>query len=234
MLSQYQQEYFKDSKIRNSSGELIPCYHGTPFGNFDKFSGYVFFFDDKKSAEFFTQPRHHGCLEIKPAIYECYLNCKNPFVFDAKGQQYNHLQLPDFVVEELVETNREYLAFCFDAEDYKEVSFEQAQNENMTYDYQVCFPDYYSENGASIEEIIAYAEKHGFDGVVIENVVDLNDDIARTQYVAFEPNQIKSIDNLYPTVSDKFKQDSLFDIISNCRSEKKEPDNTNERIDFVK
>ena len=232
MLSQYQQDYFKDSKIRNDEGELITCYHGTPYGDFDKFSGYTFFFDNKQSAEYFTQPRHHACLNVSPVVYECYLNCKKPLVFDANGSQYNHLQLPDYIVEDLVEANREYLAFSFDVDDFKEVSFEQATAENMIYDYEVCFPDYYKENGASCEELISYAEKYGYDGLIIKNVVDLNDNIARNQYVAFQPNQIKATNNKYPTNSDRFKQDSLFNIISDCRSEKKDI-KTTERNDLL-
>lgn len=232
MLSPHQEDYFKDSKIRNSEGELIPCYHGTPFGDFDAFTGYTFFFDEKSPAEYFTQQRHHGCLEVKPATYECYLNSKYPFVFDANGSRYNQLKLPDYIVEELVKNNREYLSFSFDVDDFREVSLEQATKENMLYDYEVCFPEYYSEHGASVEELISYAESHGYDGLIINNVVDLNDDIARTQYVVFEPNQIKSVDNLYPTSSDRFKQDSLFDIISKCHSEKPEINHT-ERNDFI-
>ena len=56
-LSKEQQEYFKDSKLRDENGSLLEVYHGTPYEfykfNYDKFGkktsslGPGFYFTDK-------------------------------------------------------------------------------------------------------------------------------------------------------------------------------------------
>ena len=40
-LSQQQQEYFKDSKVRDENGNLLTVYHGTDYGGFMTFDGVI-------------------------------------------------------------------------------------------------------------------------------------------------------------------------------------------------
>lgn len=95
-LSQEQQEYFKDSKIRDSSGHLMPMYHGTLHGGFTVFGGrkdYWYFTKDRKYSYTFEGKKQNGHLypSVKEGIeagyytpqrYKVYLNVTNPYVTD--------------------------------------------------------------------------------------------------------------------------------------------------------
>ena len=91
-LTQEQVEFFKNSKVRDSQGRLIVCYHGTPNPGFKEFNpksnksqfgGYKFdnynvnyFTTDRKSAASFTEIG----IERDGNVYACYLNITNPYV----------------------------------------------------------------------------------------------------------------------------------------------------------
>ena len=95
-LSQEQQEYFKDSKILDSSGHLMPMYHGTLHGGFTVFGGrkdYWYFTKDRKYSYTFEGKKQNGHLypSVKEGIeagyytpqrYKVYLNVTNPYVTD--------------------------------------------------------------------------------------------------------------------------------------------------------
>ena len=91
-LSQQQEEFFKNSKIRDKEGNLIVCYHGTPnpgfkefnpknnksqFGRY-KFGDYNvnYFTKDKNSARSYT----HIGIDEGNNVYACYLNIVNPYI----------------------------------------------------------------------------------------------------------------------------------------------------------
>ena len=97
-LSQEQQEYFKDSKVRDKDGNLLVCYHGTPtpgfkefnptnsdsqFGKY-KFSNYNvnYFTTDKKSAASYTQFGYDDGSNV----YACYINIVNPYIINNKTE----------------------------------------------------------------------------------------------------------------------------------------------------
>lgn len=91
-LTEQQQEFFKDSKVRDEKGNLRVVYHGTPSGGFTQFRmtegshsslmaqfGAGFYFDtDKKSAERYMKPVNKTSRGGKAALYESYLNITNP------------------------------------------------------------------------------------------------------------------------------------------------------------
>lgn len=95
-LSQEQQEYFKDSVIRDEKGNLVPMYHGTMHGGFTVFDGrkdYWYFTNDRKYAYTFEGRKANGHLYpstkegieagyYAPQRYKVYLNVTNPFVTD--------------------------------------------------------------------------------------------------------------------------------------------------------
>lgn len=92
ILSQEQIDYFKDSKVRDSSGNLLVCYHGTRepgFTEFDarkgnghfgeyKFGNYNinYFTTNKNIAQGYTDIG----VEENGNIYSVYLNIVNPFI----------------------------------------------------------------------------------------------------------------------------------------------------------
>lgn len=79
-LTKNQQEYFKDSKVRDKEGNLLRMYHGTNEQEFTKFgrrenTNRPFYFSaSKKYAEEFTTRRRYGPKNL----YEVYLDIKNP------------------------------------------------------------------------------------------------------------------------------------------------------------
>lgn len=80
-LSKQQQEYFKDSKVRDENGKLLEVYHGTD----EEFT----VFDKELSDEdnvlgqglYFTADKEQG-KKYGYNIYTTYLNIKNPFVIE--------------------------------------------------------------------------------------------------------------------------------------------------------
>ena len=92
MLSKGQQEYFKDSKVRDADGNLRVVYHGTPNGTFTEFKmtegshsslmaqyGAGFYFDtDRKAAERYTSAVNKTGGVSHRKVYEAYLNITNP------------------------------------------------------------------------------------------------------------------------------------------------------------
>lgn len=90
-LSKEQQEYFKDSKVRDENGNLLTMYHGSnsEFTIFDiSKSGEsnetakvgFWFTPSKQGAENFASDIWYG--DKKPTTYEVYLNIKNPKIYE--------------------------------------------------------------------------------------------------------------------------------------------------------
>lgn len=91
-LSKEQQEYFRDSKVRDENGNLLTVYHGSnsEFTVFDaKKSGQAskeskvgfWFTETKEGAENFANSLWYG--DKKATSYETYLNIKNPKVYNS-------------------------------------------------------------------------------------------------------------------------------------------------------
>ena len=82
-LSKEQQEYFKDSKVRDDEGRLIPMYHGTPSGDFTIFHPGSYFSSNKEYAQGYentwASSISSGKEATNPKTYEVYLNITNPF-----------------------------------------------------------------------------------------------------------------------------------------------------------
>lgn len=88
-LSTKQQEFFKDSKVRDKEGKLLPVYHGTPSGGFTEFKlpeyfsvmnsaqGAGYYFTDKRNASQYKKGVA-GKSGVKPQLYQVYLNITNP------------------------------------------------------------------------------------------------------------------------------------------------------------
>ena len=82
-LSEEQQEYFRESKVRDEQGRLLVMYHGTPNGGFTKFRSGTYFTQNAEYAEVYQSPGA-SMLSTKrgadtPMTYKVYLNIKKPF-----------------------------------------------------------------------------------------------------------------------------------------------------------
>ena len=179
-LTDAQNEYFKDSKIRSKNGELKVLYHGSKNKDFDTFGeintppGY-WFSEDKDYA------LSHASNENN--LIEVYLNAENPFYFDGI--------------------------------DGSEESFEEWQDK-LTDLYNECFGSrIWDEKNIFSIDFRDFLMDKGYDAMIWAH------DDADT-IVVFKPNQIKSIDNLYPTKNDNFKDNSkeYFELHSPSLDEK--------------
>lgn len=160
-LTRAQQEYFKDSKMRNANGDLQVFYHGTIHdfdsftrnrrdGNMVELEAGFFFTQYKREADSYGVNKGGQTLEV-------YLDIKNPLTLETKD---------DYALM------NKYMAECFPG-----VNWQQEH---------ICTTKFQN-----------HLQKQGYDGLVTEGMI-----------IVFQPNQIKSINNLYPTRDENFRDNS--------------------------
>ena len=180
-LTKEQQEYFKESKIRDENGNLKVMYHGSPasFSVFDKkkarSSGYY------GSGFYFTESESHaGQYGSK---YETYLDIKNPM--QEGTNDISKEQLRKFV--EAVAENEDY-----GIENYGYGATVDSVTDSVygKDDFAMITDINATSIGDMVEAIQLFNEINGtnYDGI-----------IAQTETVAFYPEQIKDINNTNPT-----------------------------------
>ena len=91
-LTKQQQEYFKNSKVRDKNGNLQTVYH-TSKESFTVFNpvGTKHYRFGENSVNYFTDNKVMSLSygEETPNLYEGYLNITNPYIIDAKGAEWN-------------------------------------------------------------------------------------------------------------------------------------------------
>ena len=214
ILTQEQVEFFKNSKVRDSSNNLLVCYHFTN-KEFDTFKYYknarngrlnfgkAFYFTNIAGDE---NVRGYGSIRK-----DCYLNLVNPLIVDAKGTGVKERPTNfdgyrnGYVPEGDPTWHKEWYKYMKD-------------NNLILQDY-------------AYELYFHKAKKQGNDGIIIYNVADYsgsqssNYSTLMTVYVAFKENQIKSIGNKNPSKSNNINEEVLFektrqDLISKSKSGK--------------
>lgn len=266
-LSKQQQEFFKDSKIRDENGNLIPMYHGSTneFTIFDinksgksntTASVGFWFSPDKEGARKFAENAFYG--NGKPRTYEVYLNMKNPKIYSDTSEKNNAkaaaLEKKNEVLKEKIQKLSDDLMWgdhgSGTLEETKSLRDELAKlqktyrkNEDKIQDlyfgdaYEAFRSDIYAMEGQSptkaniggtgmglensLETIPKYVEslkKQGYDGIIIKGTRYDNGTLGwnsrdNDQYVVFDPNQIKNIDNTDPTTNPdiRYSKESDFD-----------------------
>lgn len=203
-LTSDQQEYFKDSVVRDENGNLKRMYHGTanyghrvfdPYGrsNYGLFGQGVYFTDDPDVAESYT-----GKGKTKagkhPGVYEVYLNITNPMDMDATADPSEwREQFPDATFPNSGKNEAFYRAM----EEY----FEDEM-----------YPRW--EAGEIAMESI---RGMGYDGITHVGGGRYNKtDTNRHQvYIAFDPEQIKNFDNENPTENSDIRYSKRGPSLSN-------------------
>ena len=182
-LTAEQEEFFKDSVVRDENGNLKVMYHGTSKGGhtvFDTYGGQYglfgvgsYFTDSKTIGESYTKKGKGK----NPQVYESYLNIKNPIDMDAEANPAEWQKVFDDVDFPESGTNEDF---------YRAV--EQYCEDEMMYKW---------EAADMIRECI---EEMGYDGITHIGGGRVNADGERHRvYIAFNPEQIKNIDNANPT-----------------------------------
>lgn len=190
-LTKEQQEYFKDSKVRDDEGRLMIMYHGTPTGGFTVFKNDLqFFTPNKEYASFYEDPsassRKSGKEKANPQTYEVYLNMEHPF--DIRDEETRELFINDYVKGGWALGINPY-------EEYKDTtktglpSWEEADNIYEWLEENEMLDDY---DGIVVDE-------GGFLGED-NNVVDRG-----ISYVTFNSNQIKNVTNEAPTSNEDIR-----------------------------
>ena len=241
-LTKEQQEYFKDSKVRDENGSLIEVYHRTYKGGFTKFNSKVNFFTNDPNADFYGDDK-----------YNVYLNIKNPLIIEGNGKNYNNLEFNEDGVKQYKTTKIENainnmdkitksdvvaIAKAIDSnnslEDYidefnspKEAldSVVDAYTEGGTLEdfvKQYGSLNIYIDNGkiktknvTTTRDIAEYAKKKGYDGVIFKNIQDKTNGAADVYATLESPNQIKNVDNTTPTESDDIRYSIEEDTTNN-------------------
>lgn len=178
--------WFGDSKVVDEQGRPLVVYHGTS-AEFDTFrKGNIFTTDNQEVAS------EYGSLGAMPL----YIKLENPFIVDAYGQSFGEIYNAEGMkkaYKDLTEEDYKKLADTFFDGDIKEAKEWYPQNEQG----EVNLARAYGEKPRATNEWADYARKEGYDGIIIKDVNDTVDisNIRTTDYVAFEPNQIKSTSN---------------------------------------
>lgn len=185
-LTDAQEEFFKDSVVRDESGNLKVMYHGTSKGGFNVFDtsrskyglfGTGFYFTDSENiGQSYTQKGKGS----NPQVYEAYLNIKNPLDMDAQA-------------------NPEEWQNAFEDVDFPE----SGTNEQ----FYRALEEYYEDQQIAkweVEDIIRESIEYGmgYDGITHIGGGRVNADGEQHRvYIAFNPEQIKRTDNQSPTAN---------------------------------
>ena len=183
---EYFYKWFGDSKVVDKKGRPLVVYHGTS-AEFDTFrKGNIFTTDNQEVAS------EYGSLGAMPL----YIKLENPLIVDAYGQSFGEIYNAEGMkkaYKDLTEEDYKKLADTFFDGDIKEAKEWYPQNEQG----EVNLARAYGKKPRATNEWANYARKEGYDGVIIKDVNDTVDisNIRATDYVAFNPNQIKSTSN---------------------------------------
>ena len=183
-LSEEQQKFFKDSVVRDESGNLKVMYNGTSAGGHTVFDPYgkaryglfgagSYFTDSKTIAESYTKKGKGK----SPQVYETYLNIKNPMDMDAAADPSAW------------------------AEAFPDASFpESGTNEDFYRAMEEYFEDNEYPRWEAAESAMEAIEVMGYDGITHIGGGRVRADSERHRvYIAFQPEQIKSVDNKTPS-----------------------------------
>ena len=175
-LTKEQQEYFKDSKVRDENGNLLTVYHGSK-NKFNVFTSDINWFSSSKEysnnygkkANLFNKVTKREPKKSK-VTFETYLNIKNPKELGDIGgyinQQFDidELHLPQEDIDNLIKSYEE-------SEGKAPYRVWELVNSKVFKDYLI---------------------SKGYDGITAK-------EFGNTTYGAFYPEQTKDVDNANPT-----------------------------------
>lgn len=200
-LSDQQQEYFKDSKVRDENGKLKPVYHGTG-SQFNVFSydfigktgsaeGYGFYFTDQIE-------KAKGYSKRGTDVMSGYLNITKPLSTSELTLTENEIR---GLLLELDPTGDEILAnFEYTGEGYPSKQwYNKAMKETIdTLMENESDDDVLAEivnSGSDNETVLTTVRNlYGYDGYIVEDKYEDGN-----VYVAFSSEQFKNADNRQPT-----------------------------------
>ena len=202
-LSKAQQEYFRDSKVRDEDGNLLVMYHGTPKGDFTVFRDGSYFTQNKRYADGY-QNETAGRTELDPKTYEVYLNITKPFDI-RNDEEARNIYINDYIKGGNAVGINPYMS---DAEYDKIDTIDWTEGDDLK-DFLI--EEEYDYDGLVLDE--------GADGGYGEDVVYRGD-----SYVIFSPGQVKNVDNENPTSDSDIRyslpdEESIMDYAADRETE---------------
>lgn len=193
-LTKTQQEFFKDSKVRDENGNLLVVYHGTNNFGFTEFKRNVNFYTSREDVAS-TYTGNNG-------IYRGYLNIKNPIVIDAQKEKWSMIDIDNIKIVG-INNVREFLH-----EQGASVWQEKGKTRTSTADLV-----------QAISEAIDDGQLNA-DGIIIQNIYDegiYSNGKAKlgTDYITFKSNQFKNIDNQKPTSNPDIRYEKMTKTSNN-------------------
>lgn len=178
ILTKQQQEYFKNSKVRDGNGNLQVVYHGTNNFGFTEFNRNVNYYTSREDVAN-TYTGNNG-------IYRGYLDIKNPIVIDANKEKWSMIDIDNIKISE-IDNVREFLH-----NQGASVWQEKGKTRTTTADIVQAISDAIDEGQLNA------------DGIIIQNIYDegsYSNGEAKlgTDYITFKSNQFKNLDNSSPT-----------------------------------
>jgi hypothetical protein len=156
------------SKVVDENGEPLAVYHGSR--SKDKISVFNSYYE---KGTFFSTSKNVGSIYStnENNLYSVFINSKNPLIVDNNGKDWNKINAEDLVVaaEKM---------FGISKEEYLE---SLGEDKILTTDGIVAAISRLSEEGNS-----------PYDGFILKNVVETEDNEVATDIVTFKSNQIKS------------------------------------------
>lgn len=183
-LTKEQQEYFKDSKVRDENGNLLTMYHGTPNGYYTIFKDGTYFSPRKEYADGY-QNTWASAISTKqnannPKTYEVYLNITNPFTL--QNPEAKSIYLNEFIKGGNSLSYDPYTDWTKDINNLDEIDWTEAED----------LREWLVENHPE------------YDGLILDEGGDGGYGEAEYRwrgksFVPFNANQIKNVDNRTPT-----------------------------------
>lgn len=174
LLSAQQQEYFKDSKVRDEQGRLMVMYHGTPNGQHTTFRSGSYFTPEKDWADVYQSPSASS-ISVKrdashPKTYEVYLDIQKPF--DTRNPEERRIFMEEY---------------------YRKWGTGAPLADSG-------LPDW--TDGMDLQEFIEEMG-YDYDGLILDEgaVGGYGDEVISRglSYVTFRSDQVKNVDNVSPT-----------------------------------
>lgn len=195
-------------------------------GDYEEFRGTL----DEVRDYIVEQQTYYGFTD-SGANYKVYINLTNPLIVDAEGRQWNDLS---GVFKGKIAHNYEY-AYLYSMvdDDHWEIEYsESGELKTETFTREELEKKFGKDealsliNGDSITSIVyaedgskvpaktrdysQYAYDNGYDGVIFKNILDYDnrmdvDEVPGTVVIAFNSNQVKSVNNTNPTENDDIR-----------------------------
>ena len=200
-LTPEQVKFFANSKVRDSKGNLLVCYHGTG-SEFNTF-------DDNRTS-WFTPNDYYARSFNSKHLHSCYLNITNPFYLgDIDDWFWTEDEYDEATDSCPVTTTVKNIA------NQLKVDIQTLIDIYEYYDYTNNV--YRLTNSVEFRQLVI---EKGFDGLQAEETVDVT-------FGAFNSNQIKSITNTNPTnsnnINESLSKNNLLDFMYNNLPLQKEP-----------